>query len=130
MLNIGLTNRRQLKVDCTNTASALKSGLLDVFSTPSMIALMEHTCAECVQPFLEKNEGSVGISVNVKHLSATPIGETVTCDCCLTEIDRKRLVFAVKCMDENGLIGEGVHERLVIDNQRFMDKLKEKTKKS
>ncbi len=124
MLNIGLTNRVQLTVNYTNTAAALGSGFLEVFATPAMIALMENTCAYCVQPFLEKEQGTVGIAINVKHTSASPIGATVICDCCLTEIDRKRLVFAVKCMDEKGIIGEGIHERFIIDNQRFMEKLK------
>lgn len=124
MLTTGIKGTQKLKVTHENTATAWKSGNLDVFATPAMIALMEQTCANSVECELENGQSTVGTLVNVKHLKATPIGQTVTAESTLTEIDRKRLVFTVSAFDENGLIGEGTHERFIIDIERFMGKLK------
>ena len=104
------------------TAKYLGSGELAVFATPCMIALMENTAYKSVQPFLDPGQGTVGTLLNVKHLAATPVGMEVRCETKLIEIDRKRLVFEVKAFDACGLIGEGMHERFIIDNQKFMQK--------
>ena len=68
----------------------------------------------------------MGTLLNVKHLAATPVGMEVRCETKLTAIDRRRLVFEVKAYDACGLIGEGTHERFIIDNQRFMQKASDK----
>jgi predicted thioesterase len=81
-----------------------------------------------VLPHLDEGQGTVGTLVNVSHVSATPIGMRVWCDSELVEVDRRRLVFSVKAYDEAGLIGEGTHERFIIDSAKFMEKLKAKTK--
>lgn len=107
-----------------HSASVVGSGGLEVFSTPSMIALMENTAAGSLAPHLEEGQGSVGTAVNIKHIAATPLGMKVTCESEIIEIDRRRLVFSVKAYDEKGLIGEGTHERFIIDNEKFMNKLK------
>ena len=108
------------------SAARVGSGLVDVFATPMLVALVEQTCYESVLPFLGEGEGTVGTLVNVSHTSATPIGKRVWCDSELVEVDRRRLVFRVKAFDEAGPIGEGTHERFVIDMERFMEKLKSK----
>ena len=108
------------------SAARVGSGLVDVFATPMMVALIEQTCLESVLPHLDEGQGTVGTLVNVSHVSATPIGMRVWCESELTEVDRRRLVFKVKAYDEAGLIGEGTHERFVIDSARFMEKLKTK----
>ena len=87
-----------------------------------MIALMEKTCRLSVAPHLEEGQGTVGIHVNVSHVSATPQGMKVWAESELTEIDRKRLVFKVAAYDERGLIGEGLHERFIIDNRKFQER--------
>ena len=79
-----------------------------------------------VQPCLEPGQGTVGTLLNVKHLAATPVGMEVRCETKLIEVDRKRLVFEVKAFDACGLIGEGAHERFIVDNQRFMQKAESK----
>lgn len=104
------------------SAARVGSGLVDVFATPMMIALIELTCNESVMPFLDDGLGTVGTLVNVSHVAATPIGMRVWCDSELVETDRRRLVFSVKAYDERGLIGEGTHERFIIDMQRFQAK--------
>ena len=104
------------------TAIMETSGKLSVFGTPFMIALMENTAFKSVQPYLEENQGTVGTLLNVKHVAATPVGMEVRCETKLVEIDRKRLVFEVKAFDACGLIGEGLHERFIVDNEKFMQK--------
>ncbi len=122
MLEKGIKGFGELTVTESNTAEALGSGSLAVLATPAMIALMEKTSRLSVAQFLEEGQSTVGTLVNVKHLSASPIGMKVTCSTELVEIDRRRLVFHVECSDEKGIIGEGEHERFIIDEKKFMDK--------
>jgi predicted thioesterase len=87
-----------------------------------MIALMEQAALESVQPFLDEGQGTVGTRIEVSHLAATPVGMTVRAETELAEIDRKRLVFTVRAFAGEELIGEGRHERFIVDNGRFMQK--------
>ena len=121
-MEIGIIGTQTITVTQEKTAQALGSGKLPVFGTPYMIALMENTACLSVQPHLEEGQGTVGTLLNVKHVAATPVGMEVRCESKLIEIDRKRLVFEVKAYDACGLIGEGLHERFIIDNERFMQK--------
>ena len=125
-METGIIGQEELIVNETNTAEALGSGSLAVFATPAMIALMEKTARLSVAPFLEDGQSTVGTLVNVKHLSASPVGMKITCRTELKEIDRRRLVFHVECSDESGIIGEGEHERFIIDEAKFMAKTKAK----
>ncbi len=108
-----------------DSASRYDSGLVDVFSTPAMVALMEGTSYRCVMPFLPEGYSTVGTEVNVRHLKATPIGMKVRCKSILKILDGKRLVFEVNAWDEKGLIGEGTHERYIIDLKKFISRLQE-----
>ena len=126
MIEKGIKGRREQTVTPEMSAARVGSGLVDVFATPMLVALVEQTCYESVLPHLDEGQGTVGTLVNVSHLSATPIGKRVWCESELTEVDRRRLVFRVKAYDESGLIGEGTHERFVIDTAKFMEKLKAK----
>ena len=71
---------------------------------------------------LEDGKGSVGTSMNIKHIASTPIGMEVTAKTELIEVDRRRLVFKVEAFDERGKIGEGIHERFIINNEDFQKK--------
>ena len=126
MLETGIKGHKEQIVTPEMSAARVGSGLVDVFATPMLVALVEQTCYESVFPHLEEGQGTVGTLVNISHLSATPIGKRVWCESELTEVDRRRLVFSVKAYDECGLIGEGTHERFVIDTAKFMEKLKAK----
>lgn len=106
-----------------DTAAVYGSGLHDVLSTPAMIAFMEQTAMKAVEACLNEGEGTVGTEVNIKHLKATAVGKTVTCTATLQEVNGNRLLFHVEADDENGRIGEGMHERFIIDNRRFKEKL-------
>lgn len=126
---LGIKGETKVKVNASNTAEAMKSGLLPVFATPMMVAIMEDAAAKSVQPHLEQGQTTVGTLVNVKHLSATPEGMEVRAESELVEVDNRRLVFDVRAFDEKGLIGEGKHERFIIDAERFMEKAKAKAAK-
>ncbi len=121
-MEIGIKHTITETVTADKTAAAVGSGLLPVYATPAMIALMEKCAAECVAPYIEDGKSSVGTMLHVKHLSASPVGITITCTATLTEVDGRRLVFALEASDEKGPIGEGTHERFVIDIERFMSK--------
>ena len=119
----GLCHSETLVVEHKDTAAVYGSGSLEVFATPAMIALMEKTCLESVNSKIGEGNTTVGIFVNIKHLKASPVGAVIRCDSKLIEVDRKRLVFEVQCLEGETLIGEGVHERFVVDSQKFMAKL-------
>ena len=126
MLKEGITGHQETIVTVENTAKTMKSGTLDVFATPAMIALMEQTAYESVAGEVEEGYGTVGTMLNVKHVSATPLGMKVTCESTLTKIDGRALTFEVKAFDERGLIGEGIHERFLVQNEKFQAKANNK----
>ncbi|EMS72432.1 thioesterase family protein [Ruminiclostridium cellobioparum] len=119
---IGLTGEASVPVDGSNTAETMGSGELEVFATPSMIALMEKAATNALKGFMPADSSSVGTMINVKHSAATPMGMKVTAKAVLTEVDGKRLVFTVGAFDEKEKIGEGMHERFIINIDRFMAK--------
>lgn len=129
MIQTGLTCKKKITVTPEMTAAAMGSGALEVLATPSMIALMEGTAQEAVQNLLEDGQGTVGTRIDVRHLAATPVGMVVTCTAEVTEVDRRRIVFTVKAKDEKEVIGEGIHERFVIDNEKFFAKCRQKLEK-
>ncbi len=125
-MEIGIKHTITEVVTPDKTAANVGSGLLPVYATPAMIALMEKCASECVAPYIEDGKSSVGTMLNVKHLAASPIGIKVTCTATLTEVDGRRLVFSLEASDEKGPIGEGTHERFIIDVERFMSKCNSK----
>ncbi len=119
----GLCHSETLVVEHKDTAAVYGSGSLEVFATPAMIALMEKTCLEGVNSKIGEGNTTVGIAVNIKHLKASPVGAMIRCDAKLIEVDRKRLVFEVQCFEGDTLVGEGTHERFVVDSVQFMGKI-------
>ena len=126
MLQTGIKGRIELTVTKDKCAGALGSGELDVFATPAMIALIEETAWKSVVSCHQPGEGTVGTALDVRHLAATPVGLRVVCETELTLVDRRRLVFDVKVYDPFGLVGEGTHERFVIQYEMFMKRANEK----
>lgn len=125
-LEPGLTGEVSITVTGDLTAAALGSGSVDVYSTPAMIALLEAAAIKALEGRLAEGFTSVGISVDVKHLAATPVGMTVRARALLKAIDGRRLVFEVSAWDPVERIGEGTHERFIVDYQRFMDRIRSK----
>ena len=127
-LSNGVRGTREVLVTDENTAKALGSGGLAVYATPAMITQMEFCAAESVQPYLPEGSSTVGTRLDIKHLAATPVGMIVRCETELIEIDRRRLVFSCRAYDGAGLVGEGTQERFIVDNQKFMEKVSQKTR--
>lgn len=128
-MKVGIKGQKTVKVLEENTAKVMKSGSLPVYATPSMIALIEETAWTSVNDYLEDGEATVGTNLNISHLSSTPLGMEVKCTTELIEVDRKKLVFDVKVYDEVGLIGEGTHERFIINTEKFLQKAESKKNK-
>ncbi len=125
-IEIGLTGRSETVVSEANTAAAIGSGLVPVFATPHMIALMENAAANSLLPFLAPDEGSVGTHLDVSHSAATPIGMKVWAVTEVTAVDGKKITFDVAAYDERGQIGSGTHERFIIKPEKFLAKAQAK----
>ena len=123
MLEIGLKYESQTIVSGSNTALALGSGDMEVFATPAMVALMENAAMKAVAASLDEGASTVGVEMNTSHIKASALGATITASAELTEVEGRKLTFAVKAWDEKGTIGEGVHTRFVVDRERFLSKL-------
>lgn len=119
-LRTGIKGEARTVVSESNTAAKLGSGEVPVFATPGMIALMEEAALSSVQPFLSAGFTTVGTKINTSHIAATPVGMNVTAVSELTEVDGKRLVFKVEAFDNKEKIGEGAHERFIINTEKFL----------
>ncbi len=128
-MNIGIKNEISITVSLEKTASTMGSGMLEVFATPAMVALMEQTAAESVENEAGEGNTTVGTLINVQHLAATPVGMKVTCKSVLTQIDGRKLSFEIEAYDEVGLIGKAYHERFIVGAERFKQKTYEKLEK-
>jgi fluoroacetyl-CoA thioesterase len=116
-LRPGLTRTQNYLTTLEMRARQLRA---DVFSTPAMIGLMERTCVELTEPYLDENEQTVGIHVDVRHLAATRIGQSVTVTAEILEVQRNKIRYAVSASNDQGVkIGEGTHRRAVINVTRF-----------
>lgn len=111
------------EVTPTDTAAHYGSGLLDVFSTPAMIALMEQAAHQLAKSMLPEEQDSVGSEVNIKHIKATPLGGKVYSVAELIQVDGKKLTFKVEAFDQEGQIGLGTHSRYIIDPKKFIERI-------
>ena len=116
MLTTGTKGKAEVKVDDTNTAVTMGSGSLKVFATPAMIALIEKAACKALEGQLEDGQTTVGTKLDVAHVAATPVGMNVTA------IDNRRLVFEVVARDEKDIIGKGIHERFIVNAEKFTAK--------
>lgn len=119
----GLIGEKRTVVTEDLTARHLGSGSVLVFATPAMIMLMENTAVSSVDPLLPIGQQTVGTAVDVRHLAATPVGMSVWACTELLEVDGRRLKFRVEAFDEQEKIGEGFHERFIIDVDKFQKKV-------
>jgi fluoroacetyl-CoA thioesterase len=124
-LETGLALTRNYLIRSEHAAGNVGSGEVEVLSTPAMIAFMERTSRKCVQPRLSEGAITVGTAINVKHLSPVLIGEELEVKAQLLEIDGRRLRFKVETKWQNQVIGKGWHERYIVNEERFLKKLRE-----
>jgi len=106
-----------------NTAKAVRSGTLDVFATPMMIALMEEAACDCLSDRMLAGQTSVGTHIDVKHIAASAVGSIITAKAVIKEIDNKKITFDVFAYDADTEIGNGVHTRYFVDVEKFMQRL-------
>lgn len=129
---LGLRHSRTIAVSPVLTVPQLPPALADfrdmppVFATAYMVGFIEATCVAALKPFLTPDQRTVGTRIDMGHSAATPIGMTVTVDVKLVEVDGRRLKFRVTCRDDAEVIGEGFHERFIIDHGRFMSRVEAK----
>lgn len=125
-LQVGLKGKVNTIVEREDTAQEVGSGGLLVYATPCMAALMEGAACEAIAEAIPDSKTSVGIELNISHVSATPVGLDVYAEAELIAIDKSILTFKVSAFDEAGLIGEGTHKRALVTTQKFLEKTYEK----
>jgi len=128
MANIPIGTRGEEKrlVTSENAISFLENEGARVLSTPHMIGLMEWTCRNTVKPLLDEGFDTVGTHVNVAHLGAAPLGMAVTFVAEVLAVNDRRITFRVEASDEKGKIGEGTHERAIINVAKFAARMAQK----
>ena len=120
MKNGLVPGRTHTETYLTTLEMRAKQLVSDVFSTPAMIGLMEYTCVLLVAPYLDENEQTVGIHVDVRHMAPTKIGQSVTVTAELLEVNDNKLRFALSAVNDQGVkIGEGTHRRALINTNSF-----------
>ena len=125
---IGAKGSFNLIVAPEHLASRFKDATLPpVLATPVMIMVMENAALNAIKPYLEAGETAVGSRVDVRHLTATPVGRRVTGEAEVTRVDGRRIEFSVSAADADEQIGVGTHERMVIDSAKFAARLKAKS---
>ncbi|MBN1440990.1 MAG: thioesterase family protein [Anaerolineales bacterium] len=126
-LKAGLTHEIAMTVTSDRTAKHLETGDASVLSTPSMVWLVEHAAQVLAQMHLPEGQTTVGAEVAVRHLAPTPLGMRVTAKVRIEEVNGRKILFSAEVTDEKEKVGEGRHVRVIVDQKRFMEKVKEKT---
>jgi fluoroacetyl-CoA thioesterase len=129
-IKIGTTKERVIKTNSNQTTSFLWEGE-NVLSTPSMISEMEETCRLLLKDFVlkEKEWDSVGTIVDIKHIAMTPVGSTIRLKAIIESVNNRRVMFNIEVFDDIEKIGEGKHERFIINVAKFKSKFEEKKEK-
>ncbi len=121
-ITVGMRSEVFTQAEREDTAAEVGSGSLLVYATPCMVALMEGAACEAIASCLGEDQTSVGTELNIRHVSATPVGMEVRAEATVTAVEGRVITFEVKAYDEAGLIGEGSHKRAVVSTQKFLDR--------
>ena len=122
-IKTGHSFTQEITVQYKDTAAVYASGKLEVFATPAMVGLMENTAIKCLEGMLDDDSDTVGIEINTKHVKATAVGKKVACKATITEVDGRRIRFSIEAWDETAPIGSAIHDRFIINPEKFMSKL-------
>ena len=125
-LKPGLEGYAETLVEAADTALEVGSGSLRVYATPCLAALMEGAACECLEGLLPEDQTSVGISLDLHHTAATPVGMAVSARAVLTAVEGKKLTFEITASDEAGEIGTATHRRVLVNTERFLQKTYDK----
>ncbi len=121
-VTVGMKGTAENLCEKEDTALEVGSGSLLVYATPCMAALMEGAACAAIEEGLAEGETTVGIELNLKHTSATPVGLEVRAEAEVTAVDGKILTFQITAYDEAGVIGEATHKRACVNTQKFLDR--------
>ena len=121
-ITVGMKGEVFTNVEREDTAKEVGSGSLLVYATPCMVALMEGAACEAIAAAIPEEKTTVGIELNISHLSATPVGLEVRAEAEVTAVEKNIITFTVTAYDEAGKIGEGTHTRAMVPVQKFLDK--------
>ena len=125
-LRPGLEGHAETLVENADTALEVGSGDLRVYATPCLAAMMEGAACACLEGLLPEEQTSVGIRLDLRHTAATPVGMAVSAKAVLTAVEGKKLTFEITASDEAGEIGTAIHERVIVNTERFLQKTYEK----
>lgn len=120
---VGTTGELQFVVEQKHAIDFATDGMPAVLSTPNLIGLLERTARQTLQPFLEADERSVGIEIELRHLAPTPPGQHVTCTARVIHVDGNKIGFQIEARDQRELIARGLHKRAIIRVQSFASQL-------
>jgi fluoroacetyl-CoA thioesterase len=129
-LRPGLKGEARLVVAEQHTAPRVGSGRVHVLATPVMINLVEAAALAAVEHLLPPGYQSLGTVLNIRHIAATPVGMRVTASVQLTKVEGRMLGFVVSCTDEKDLIGDGTHERVIVNVAKFDERVQRKLSKA
>ena len=121
-ITVGMKGEAFSFVEKEDTAREVGSGSLLVYATPCMVALMEGAACEAIADALDDDTTTVGTELNIQHLSATPVGMDVRAEAVVTAVEGKVITFELHAYDEAGEIGKGMHKRVIVASQKFLDK--------
>ena len=121
-ITVGMKGEVSTLAEREDTAKEVGSGDLLVYATPCMVALMEGAACEAIADALPDTQTTVGIALNIEHISATPVGLEVRAEATVTAVEGKVITFEVRAFDESGEIGKGTHKRVIVNTQKFLDK--------
>lgn len=122
----GISAERSELVTAERTARHFGSGAVEVYATPAMINLMEAAALAALEVLLEEGQTSVGVSFDLRHLAATPVGQKVRARAEVTDVEGRKVTFKVQAWDQHELIGEGVHGRMVVNQAKFFGRIQHK----
>lgn len=125
-LTVGMKAEVSSLAEAEDTAEAVGSGSLKVFATPCMVAMMEGAACEAIEESLAEGQTSVGVALNIEHIAATPVGLEVRAEAEVTAVEGKKITFRVAAYDEKGEIGRGTHQRVIVNEQKFLEKAYDK----
>lgn len=125
-LETGLKGQKEILVEQEHTAASVGSGDLPVFATPALASVLEGAAVKALEGYLPPSMTTVGISLTIEHSAATPVGGKVIAQAELTEIRGRHLIFSLTARDEQEIIGQASHERVMVQRDRFLQKVKEK----
>lgn len=123
---IGTAGELQFVVEQKHAIDFATDGMPAVLSTPNLIGLLERTARQTLYPFLESDERSVGIEIELRHLAATPLGQQVTCTARVIHVEGNKIGFQIEARDQREVIARGLHKRAVIHMQAFANQLQKR----